>query len=72
MKMLAMAALLGLVGCAQQWIRAGASEEDLRRDAATCRAQAVAAAPPDGSATSYIAMRAIDEKCMEGKGWKTK
>jgi hypothetical protein len=67
MKFIAIAGLLALAGCAQQWVREGSSAEDLYRESAQCRADAMAAA---GGA--YLLMRAIDEKCMQGKGWHAK
>lgn len=71
MKSLAwMSLLVVATGCAQQWVRDGASAEDQQRDGAQCRAQGYSSAPPDGTVTSYITARAIEESCMKGKGWR--
>jgi hypothetical protein len=67
MRIVALLGFLALGGCAMQWSRPGATEEDLYRDSAECRMRGL-----EGAGAPNLLARAIEEKCMQAKGWRPK
>ena len=73
---LAAFASLALAGCqtkplAEQWTKPGATADDVRRDLYWCSSmKRPTPAPLDTPATQRDPVRAVDDECMEGRGYQ--